>query len=322
MSFSIAVSDSSDARPFIGQLGIKVDYISPIPTTPQECIEAFRGYQAVIALNEPFPREVLKALSPDLKIVARFGLGYDKVDVESAKEFGVCVTNAAGTMAGGVAETAFLLMLEAARHFVKYDAEMQNHIWKKEYCGVQLEGKTVGILGFGNIGRRLAQYLKGFGCKILVYDVFCQEAQLQKFDAKQVSLDELAAESDFISVHCPLVEETRHIVNESFLNKMKPAAILVNTSRGPTVDEEALADALMQKKIGGAGLDVFEAEPLPENSRLRGLDNVVLLPHIASFTKESMLECAMDVEQSILAVRDGKIPEHCLNAGFEVNRKD
>lgn len=193
---------------------------------------------------------------------------------------------------------------------------------KKEYCGTQLEGKTVGIIGFGNIGRRLAQYLKGFECPILVYDVCCGEEQLKALNARRVSLEELAAQSDFVSVNCPLLPETHHIVDADFIGRMKPTAVLVNTSRGSTVDEEALARALREGKLAGAGLDVFEREPLAADSPLRGCHNTVLLPHIASYTKESMLECALDVEQSILAVREGRTPRHCLNPGYEANRRE
>lgn len=316
MRFAIAMSDSPDARPFVEQLGIHVDYISPIPSTPEECIRAFKGYQAIIALNETFNRQVLEALAPELQIVARFGLGYDKVDVDSAAELGICVTNAAGTMARGVAETSMLLMLEAARRFAKYDAEMQGGIWKKEYCGTQLEDKTVGIIGFGNIGRKLAQYCMGFHCPILVYDIYTDEAQLKELNARKVSLEELAEASDFISVNCPLLPDTRHIVNEAFLRHVKPTAILVNTSRGPTVDEAALAIALKERRLAGAGLDVYENEPLSADSPLRKLENVILLPHIASYTKESMLECAQDVEKSILSIQANDIPAHCLNASY------
>lgn len=321
MSFKIAASDSSDIRPFIEKLGIDVEYISPIPSTPEECVKAFQGYQAVIAGGEPFSRQVLEGLAPELKIVARFGLGYDKVDIESARELGICVTNAAGTMSSGVAETSILLMLEAARRFVKYDAEMQQGIWNKEFCGAQLEGKTAGIIGFGGIGRKLAKYCQGFDCSILVYDVYCDEKQLNEYNGRRVSLEELAEQSDFVSVNCPLLPETYHIVDKSFLEKMKPNSILVNTSRGPTVDEEALIQALKAGKIGGAGLDVFETEPLSKESGLIGLENAVLLPHIASFTKESMMACALDVEKSILSVMEGKLPAHCLNPGYEENRK-
>jgi len=319
MSFRIAMSDSPDARPFVERLDIQVDHISPIPETEEACIRMLKGYQAVIALNETFSKKVLQALAPELKIVARFGLGYDKVDVESARELGICVTNAAGTMAGGVAETAILLMLEAARRFPQYNAEMHHGIWKKEFSGTQLEGKTVGIVGFGSIGRKLAQYCQGFHCETLTYDPYCRPEDLQLYGTKQVSLEELAKMSDYISVHCPLLPKTRHIIDETFFRNMKPSAILVNTSRGPTVDEEALAEALVHGRIAGAGLDVYETEPLPETSPLRGLDSVVLLPHIASFTKESMMECALDVERSICDVRSGRVPVNCLDPAYKAD---
>lgn len=318
MSFVIAMSGQDDMRPYgelFKQRGFDIRYIQSDIKTEAQCVEALRGFDGVVALGEPINDRTLDAL-PDLKLVARFGLGYDKVDLAAAERHGVCVTNTAGTMAGGVAETSLLLMLEAARRFAKYDKAVHAGIWSRNYRGTQLEGKTVGIIGFGSIGRRLAQYLQGFHCRILVHDLRYDEAQLQALNAEPSELMDLAAQADFVSVNCPLTPETRGIISEAFLSRMKPSAYLVNTSRGPTVDQAALIAALQAGKIAGAGLDVYEREPLEDGSPLRGMENVVLLPHIASLTGESMLECAEDVAKTLEAFAAGQVPAHCLNPGY------
>lgn len=319
MKLKIAVSAQADFRPY-GELmkskGYDITYIDSIEKTEEETIRNLQGFNTVIAFGEPFTEKVFAALAPTLKLVCRFGLGYDLVDIHAAARHGVCVTNTAGMMAGGVAETALLLMLECGRRFAKFDAEMQAGQWTRGYIGSQLEGKTVGLIGFGSIARRLARYLIGFHCRVLSYDVAYDEKALRDLNVSKATLDEIAAQSDYVSIHCPLNPATRHIVDAQFLGKMKPSAYVVNTSRGPTLDQDALIDALDRDVVAGAGLDVYDGEPLSPTSALRGRHNVTLTPHIASLTFESSFECAEDIMSTFESFQGGAIPDHCLNRDY------
>lgn len=324
MKLRIAASSRPDFRPFGDHMisrGYDITYFQTVNNTEDELIANLQGFDAIVAFGEPFTEKVFQALEGQLKIVCRFGLGYDMVDLNAAARHGVCATNTAGTMAGGVAETAILHMLECARRFSKYDAEMHGGLWTHQFIGTQLADKVVGIIGFGSIGQRLAQCLQGFNCRLLAYDVYYNEAALARYGVEKATLADIAAQSDFVSVHCQLSEATKGIVSKDFLARMKPTAYIVNTSRGPTIDEPAMIDALKNGKIAGAGLDVFSREPLEAGSELRGLPNVIMTPHIASFTKESFMECTEDIMVSLDLFESGKVPVHCLNPGYVENIK-
>ena len=300
---------------YLRELGFDVISGEPLHTE-SECIDSLQSFDGVVAFGEPYNEKVFAAIGDKLKIIARFGLGYDAIDLSAASKYGICVTNTAGTMASGVAETAFLLMLDCGRRFSKYDAKLHSGKWRKDYVGSELEGKTVGIVGLGSIGGKLAQYCMGFHCKLIAYDINMNKDLLMKHDIEYVSLNELARRADYISIHCPATPETNKLIDEKFLSMMKQTAFLINTSRGTVVDEKALVVALKHNIIAGAGLDVYETEPLKGNSELRGLENVTLLPHIASSTHESMLECTEDIAKSLETFIDGKLPVHCLNTLF------
>ena len=319
MGLRVAVSAKLNNKPYGEYMiskGFNLVYSESIGNTEDEVIANLEGFDGIIAFGEPFTEKVFKALKGKLKIVCRFGLGYDLVDLAAATKYGVCVTNTAGMMAGAVAETALLLMLECGRRFAKFDAEMQQGLWTRQYLGTQLQDKVVGIIGFGSIGQRLAQYCQGFHCTLLAYDVKYNEQALLKYGVEKATLEQIAARSDYVSLHCPLTAETTGIVGEAFLSKMKPTAYLINTSRGPTVNERALEAALKAGRIAGAGCDVFEHEPLETDSALRGLQNVVLTPHISSFTKESQMETTEDIMASLTTFEKGQVPAHCLNPNY------
>jgi len=324
MELKIAVPSRADVRPSIEYMvskGFDVRYIKSVKNTEDEVIENLREFDGIIAFGEPFTERVFKALQGRLKIICRFGLGYDLIDLAAATRHGVCVTNTAGAMAGGVAETALLLMLECGRRIAKYDAEMQRGLWTREYRGAELAGKTVGIIGFGSIGQRLAQYCQGFHCALLVNDLSYNDEAVAKYHAKKATLEEIATQSDYVSLHCPLTEATKGIISAAFLSKMKPTAYLINTSRGPTVDETALKVAIETGRIAGAACDVFEHEPLEGDSSLRGRHNVVLCPHIASFTKESHMETIEDIMNTLRMFEGGRVPTHCLNRDYAVIKR-
>lgn len=267
--------------------GVKVDY-APLPEWSEKAvIDTVKGYNASIASVEPYTRDVLKALCPELKAIIRFGVGYDNIDTEAARGLGIAVMIAGGGNSRAVADHAIMLMLALGRQICLYDREMRQGGWRKSRDCTVLEGKTVGIIGFGRIGRILSGYLSGFKCRLLVSDDYVDDAVLTSCGARRAGLDEIAGSSDFISLHIPLMNGTRGMIDNNFLVKMKPTAFLINTSRGPVVNEQELVAALNRGVIAGAGLDVFETEPLGEDSPLRKMDNVILSPHTAFKTLES-----------------------------------
>ena len=216
-----------------------------------------------------------------------FGVGYDKVDLKAASQYGICVVRTAGANATGVAEMALTMILATRRQIMQNRAVVESGVWVKN-VGTETVRKTVGIVGFGTIGQILAKLLSGFDCEILAYDPFPNTAKMDELGVKSCELDYLVEHSDAISIHVPYSEQTHHLFNADRIAKMKKSAVLVCTARGNIVDEDALYDALVSNRIAGAGLDVYATEPLLKTSKLIGLPNVVLTPHVASQTMESL----------------------------------
>lgn len=285
-------------------------------------IEKLRGFDGVIAMSEPYTPRVLEALKDDLKLILRHGVGYDAVDTVYAAKLGICCCNTPGAMSTGVAETAISMMLELSRKFYERNAKMSEGLWHKGTKTHQFEGSTIGLVGFGNIAQCLARYLSGFtGCKILAYDIRYNEEALEKYNVQKASLDQIARESDFVSVHVPLIPATAKIINAEFLAKMKPSAYLINTSRGGTVDEQALIQALKDGVIAGAALDVFEKEPVDPKNELLYMDNVFKTPHIATNTHECALFGFDGCIKCIKEYEAGQVPEYTLNPSYIENLK-
>ncbi len=222
-----------------------------------------------------------------LKYVVRCGVGLENIDVVACESRGVKVVNAPGSNADSVAEHIVMMMLASMRNLVNSHNHVKGMGWERQkFVGKELKGKTVGLVGFGAIGRAVAGRLRGFGVDVLAYDVFMDEQKAKELSAKPVELNELLRSSDMISIHVPLLDSTRHMVNEEFIRMMKDGAVIVNTSRGAIVDEDALISRLRDGKLSFAALDVFENEP-PVGSKLFELDNVLLTPHVAGVTVES-----------------------------------
>jgi D-3-phosphoglycerate dehydrogenase len=213
------------------------------------------------------------------------------------------------------------MLLECARGFYRRDREIKAGGWSRGPVTHQLEGSTIGLLGFGNIAQRVAQYLQGFHCRVLAYDVHYNESALEAFGVEKASIDEIAAASDFVSVHVPHLPETDKIINAAFLRKMKPSAFLINTSRGGTVDEPALIGALKEGVIAGAGLDVFQIEPMTADNELRRLDHVFLTPHCATNTHECIRAGFDGIIQAFTEFQSGKVPRFCLNPTYAANAR-
>jgi D-3-phosphoglycerate dehydrogenase / 2-oxoglutarate reductase len=273
--------------------------------------EAASTSAAAIAGVEPWTRRVIES-APDLKIIARTGVGYDAIDLDAATANGVFVATTPGANHHSVAEAAIGLMLAALRRFAHADHQMRATGWNPRPYGVELRQKTVGVVGTGLIGKEVVKRLQGWDVHILVSDVVRDTAFAERYGATYVELPELFSESDVVTIHAPLLPATHHLVSKTVLRAMKPTAYLVNTSRGPLVDEAALAVALKEGWIAGAALDVFETEPLPSDSPLLGLQNITLTQHIAGVTWESMQAMTAMAVESVAAVLRGEVPERVI----------
>ncbi len=279
-------------------------------------IEAVPGAVATIASIEPYNARTLAA-AKDLRIVARLGVGYDQVDVAACTEAGVAVAMAFGTNHEAVADHTLALIAALASRITDYDRRVRDGGWGSLYHG-RLHGTTVGLIGFGRIGRAVAKRCQGFAMRVLVYDPYVEASAIEHLGCEPVAFEALLEDSDFVSVHAPAMPSTRHLVNEAAFERMKPSAFVVNTARGPLIDEAALARALEAGSIAGAGLDVFEVEPLPMDSPLRRMDNVVLSPHVAGLSDGAVAAMAEKCVDSILTYLAGRPLESGLILNPEV----
>ena len=271
---------------------------------------------ALTLLTDIIDRQVLEAC-PRLKAVANFAVGFNNVDIEAATQLGVIVTNTPGVLTETTADFAWTLLMAAARRVVEADTFARAGKFKawgpKMFLGYDIYAKTLGLIGLGRIGQAVARRASGFNMKVLSYDAEpIPERVVEELHVTRVSLDELLRTSDFISLHVPLLAETRHLLNDRTFAMMKPTCVVVNTSRGPVVDEKALVRALKSGKIAAAGLDVFEREPEIE-PELFDLNSVVIAPHIASASHETRLKMCMMAAENLLAVLKGNRPPNFVN---------
>jgi D-3-phosphoglycerate dehydrogenase len=279
-----------------------VTYLPKI--TSQELLDKIHDYDVVVVRGRTKITKDVITKGENLKVIGRAGIGLDNIDVKYAESKGIKVFNTPESSTNAVAELTIGLMIDLARGISRGDFGMKQGNWlKDELMGFELRGKTLGIIGMGRIGTQVARLAKAFGMKILVHDIVeLNEDILNEVRAKSVSLDELLSSSDFVSLHVTLTDETYHMIDEKKLSKMKREAYLINTARGPVVDEKALLNALKNGSIKGAALDVFEVEP-PVSSELVKLHNVIATPHIGAQTKEAQeLAATLLVEKIIDAL--------------------
>jgi glyoxylate reductase len=293
--------------------GFDATVLNERPPERGELLEAVRGASGVLSTaTEKIDGEVMDAAGDGLKVVANMAVGYDNIDVKAAKERGVVVTNTPGVLDETTADVAFMLMLAAARRLGEGERLLRAGEWEwwgpKQLRGLDVWGKKLGILGLGRIGQAVARRARGFDMEILYHNRSRKEDAEKKLGARYLELQDLLGESDFISIHTPLTEETRHLIGAEELERMKPGAVLVNTSRGPVVDEDALADALEDGRIFAAGLDVYEEEP-EVHPKLLELENVVLAPHIGSASMETRDRMATLAAENLRAVLRGEQPK-------------
>lgn len=281
------------------------------PLSVAELVEAVRNYDAVICLlSDPIKGEVLEAAQGQVKIFANYAVGYDNIDVKGAAEAGIYVSNTPGVLTEATADIAWALMLAAARHVVpahKFTEEGKFVGWHPTmYMGSDFFGATLGIIGAGRIGQATARRATGFGMNILYYSR-SPKPEMEAMGAVRTDLDSLLKASDFVSLHVPLNPETKGILNAEKLALMKPTAVLVNTARGPVLDEGAVARMLREGKLAAAGFDVYDNEP-EVHPDLFGLDNAVLLPHLGSASYATRIKMARMAADNVEAVLAGGEP--------------
>ena len=287
------------------------------PPPKKVIIDKARNVDALATLlSDKMDAEVFDA-APKLKIVCQLAVGFDNIDVPEATKRGIYVTNTPEVLTDTTADFAWTLLMALARRVVEADKYVRTGQWKVGWhpnmmTGRDVYGTTIGIVGAGRIGYAVAKRAKGFDMKILFYDVI-PRPEIEELGAKKVDLDTLLKESDFVTIHVPLMKETHHLINEQRLRLMKKTAYLVNNSRGPVVDEKALFKALKEGWIAGAGLDVFEQEPTPVDNPLLKLDNVVVAPHISSASLETRSRMAEMVAENMVAFFQGKQPPNLIN---------
>ena len=265
----------------------------------EEITQKIPEFNAVIVRSKPTITQKVIDAGANLKVIGRAGVGLDNVDVKYAESKGITVVNTPGASTESVAEHVFALLLSKARDIPRADRAMREGKWiKKELMGTELKGKTFGIIGFGRIGSRLGEIAAAFGMKVLAYDVIDISERAREVGAEVCTMDNVLKQSDFITLHVPLLPSTRNLISEKEIEKMKQKAVIINTARGGVVDEKALHKALTEDRIQAA-LDVFEEEP-PTKSPLLTMDNIVVTPHIAGSTEEAQKRAGIEIAQKVL----------------------
>lgn len=305
MAFKVIITDGleSNGKDIINQSGEAVDRKG---IDADQLLLEIGEYDGMIVRGRTKVTRAVFEAGKNLKVVGRAGVGVDNIDLEAAKEHGVMVVNCPVATSEAVAEHAMALMLALARELPRADATMKADNWaKKDLMGIELDGKTLGVLGFGNIGRRTCKYAAAMGMKVLVYDVIDIRERASELGYEQVSLDELLAQADFISLHMPLTPETKHLIDDAAFAKMKNGVRIADASRGGVIDQEALLRALESGKVTGAGLDVFEKEP-PVSWQLAEHPHVIATPHIGGQTIEAQIRAADDIASEVMNILEGK----------------
>lgn len=272
-----------------------------------ELLDVIEDVDGIIVGLDPITERVLKK-GKKLKVVSKYGVGLDNIDLEAAKKLGIKVTYTPGANNESVADFAFSLMLALSRKINKLDEIVRSNRWEKE-IGTEVYGKTIGIIGTGAIGKGVAIRATGFNMKILAYDLYPDEVFSNKIGMKYVDKKTLLEGSDFITLHVPLTDEMYHFIGREEFDAMKDSAILINTSRGGIVDEDALYNALKNGKIAGAALDVYETEP-PTNNKLLELDNILLSPHCGASTIDATNRMGIIAVEGLVSVLEGMEPKY------------
>jgi D-3-phosphoglycerate dehydrogenase len=286
----------------------------PFMRDEEEIIRHTRDADALVVVYSPITRAVMSALE-GLKTIVRTGVGFDVIDVPAATELGVIVVNIPDLWVREVANHALALLLAWNRKIIGVDRQVRSGGWSSGIPGGagSLHGETVGIVGLGNIGSAFARRVAALETTVIACDPYVDETRFAALGVERVSLDGLAERSDYVSVHTLLNAETRHLIGEAFLRRMKPTALLINTSRGPVVDEKALTRALEEKRLAGAALDVWEEEPVASDSPLLRMDNVIATPHVAYFSSAAVAQVPRRCGEEVARVLTGQRPLNVVN---------
>lgn len=312
----IAVTDSpfpnlDAARAAVSRIGGEL--VQAKAGTPEAILEVARNADAILTTYAKVTTEVVQALTK-CKIIARFGIGVDNVDIEMATKKGIVVTKVPDYCIDEVSDHAMALLLAVVRKIPYSNKLVQAGRWEMPAVVPisRLRGRTLGLVGFGRIPQLVAPKAQSFGMKVITYDPFVPKEVLAKAGVQHAEFEELVKTSDFISLHCPLMPETRHIMSAKVFAMMKPSAYLVNTGRGPLVDEAALAASLDKGQLAGAALDVVEKEP-PTDSPILGRDNVIITPHTAFYSEEALLDLQTKAAEEVVRVLSGEAPKNPVN---------
>jgi D-3-phosphoglycerate dehydrogenase len=306
-------SNNGDTIEELEKVGAELVPLPPLDDE-DEIIRQTRGADALIVVESPITRKVLAELS-QCKAVLRTGVGFDCIDVDAATEHGIAVINVPDLWTREVANHAIALLLACNRRVVSLDSDVRRERWQpvmSEHVG-PLHTETVGVVGLGRIGSAFARRMRAFEVELIAFDPYIPDSAFEAVGATSVSFEELLGRSDYVSVHTPLNAETHHLFDESALRRMRPTAYLINTSRGPVVDETALIEALREGRLKGAGLDVLEQEPPDPDNPLLQMDSVVATPHTAHFSNLSMEVRPRRYGAEIAAVLEGRRPMNLVN---------
>ena len=297
-----------------------------LPPSQADLLQRVQGVDGLLCLlTDNINAEVMDAAGPGLKVISNFAVGFDNIDVPAATERHIPVGNTPDVLTDATADFAFALILSVGRHLLAGDRYVREGQWKTWdpllLQGIEMKGSTLGLVGFGRIGKAMARRAMGFDMRVIYYDP--NETRTDsEVRASSVDFEALLEESDIISLHTPLTADTRHLIDATALSKMQPHTVLVNTARGPIIDLEALYEALRERRILGAGLDVTDPEPLPANSPLLTLDNLIVMPHIASASKTARDKMSWMAAKNLIAGLKGSHLPNCVNPQVYRNEDD
>ncbi|HWO97366.1 MAG TPA: C-terminal binding protein [Bacillus sp. (in: firmicutes)] len=293
--------------------GLEIEFIKAQCRTEEEVIEAAKYADAMLNQYAPISRRVIESLE-NIKVISRYGVGVNTIDLDAAKEKEIIVANVPDYGMEEVSNHALALLLSSARKVTLLNNEVKNGNWDFKACVPihRFNNQTVGVLGFGRIPRRFIEKVKMLGVKTAAYDPFVSAEEMAALGVQKMELDEIIREADYLSVHVPLIKETFHLLNEERFSQMKKNAVIINTARGPIIDEKALAAALENGTIAGAALDVTEEEPISKNSPLLKMDNVIITPHSAWYSEEAMIELRQKAAKNIVHVLAGEKTPYAL----------
>jgi D-3-phosphoglycerate dehydrogenase len=306
--------DYADCQAALARVPARVTAL-PFTADEEQIIARTRDADALVTSSSPVTRAVMSALE-GLKVVVRTGVGYDVIDVKAATELGVIVVNVPDIWVREVANHALALLLAWNRKIITLDRQVHAGVWTAGIPGERtgaLHGETVGIVGLGNIGSAFARRVAAFETSVIACDPYVDDARFAALDVERVSLETLAERSDYVSVHTLLNDETRHLIGETFFRRTRPTAVLINTSRGPVVDERALYQALVDRRLAGAALDVWEREPVAADNPLLALDTVIATPHAAYFSSAAVAQVPRRCGEEVARVLTGQRPLNVVN---------